>query len=129
MVMMISIGFKKMTTKIYRAYPSDEIFNGKNHYMSIVANDSGVSYASPINSGFDDHRVETLLGVLKDNDRKFPTDVDGWIGLAMYNISGFSYINATEKDNLKDEDFADALDAEFALVEDAKKARDENISK
>ena len=118
-----------MTTRIYRAYPDDEIFNGKNHYMSIVANDSGFSYASPVNSGFDDQRVEMLLGVLKDNDRKFPADVDGWIGLALYNISGFSYINATEKDDLKNEDFVDALDAEFALVKDAEKARDENTRK
>ena len=117
-----------MTTKIYRAYPDDEIFNGKNHYMSIVASDSDFSYAAPSDSGFDDERRAMLLGVLEDNNREFPKDVDSWIGLAMYNISGFNYINATEEDNLTDEDFAYALDAEFALVKDAEEARNEDQS-
>jgi hypothetical protein len=116
-----------MTVKIYRAYPDNETFNGKNHIMSIVASDSDFSYASTSDSGFDDERKAMLLDVLEHNNRELPKDVDSWIGLAMYNTTGFNYIDATKEDKLEDKDFADALDAEFALVEDASEARNSQM--
>lgn len=113
-----------MTIKIYRAYPAGETFNGHNHMMSIVATDSDFSYASTPGSGFDDIRKSNLIGILEDNNRPLPTDADSWAGLAMYNTTAFSFINATGDEDISDEDFEDVLDSEIALVNDAKEYRD-----
>jgi len=113
-----------MTIKIYRAYSSDEKNNDENHIMSIVASDSDFGYAATEDSGFDDERKAMLIETLEYNKRELPKDADGWAALAMYNISGFSYVNVTGEERIDDSDFLDALEYEIEAVKDAKEYRD-----
>jgi len=112
-----------MTIKIYRAYSSDEKNNDENHIMSIVASDSDFGYAATEDSGFDDERKAMLIETL-EYKRELPKDADGWVALAMYNISGFSYVNVTGEERIDDSDFLDALEYEIEAVKDAKEYRD-----
>jgi hypothetical protein len=108
-----------MTIKIYRAYSSDE-----NHIMSIVASDSDFGYAATEDSGFDDERKVMLIETLEYNKKELPKDVDGWVALAMYNISGFSYVNVTGEEKIDDSNFFDALEYEIKVIKDAQEYRD-----
>ena len=112
-----------MTIKIYRAYPDNGPIEGQNHVMSIVASDSDFAYASTEDSGFDDERKAMLLDILEYNKKELPKDVDGWVALAMHNITGLTYVNATGDEKIDDANFIDVVEEEMSLVEDARDYR------
>lgn len=113
-----------MTIKIYRGYPDNEPYTGDNVVLSIVATDSDFIYISSPDSGFDDERKEMLIETLKYNKQELPKDAEGWVALAMYNISGLSYKNVTGDEEISDDLYDEVIMDEIVAFEDAKEARD-----
>lgn len=113
-----------MTIKIYRGYPDSEPYTGDNTVLSIVATDSDFIYISSPDSGFDDERKEMLVETLKYNKRELPKDADEWAALAMYNISGLSYINVTGDEKISDDFFDEVVMDEIVAFEDSKEFRE-----
>ena len=124
-----------MTIAIYRCYPirfDNESSQPEEHLFSVVTTEESATYAAPFHKGLDQKRIDMIIDMCKQSDIELPTTPEGWVGLALDNMSHVTAvaIDASEYDNVEDAVSDEIAEAEGAyyIREDEEKLNKEALA-